>query len=619
MSLTFSFSFVNTPSFYSGLSTSSLVPDIFPVGINGRPYMVDMRSGRFQRGFEPRVRDSVDQSTAPGEAAINPGGLWRRGEVSWHLGAGQRYADTAEAEDYRFFRSNGVNPWTRGQLTLLNATALNTGAGAPTSSVGKLLVVGSKIFVIDGTSVKYATSLSGNWTTITSPAGTSALKDLASDGTTLFACFTATSSGVYSTPVASPGTWTRMVHEDLDRIGYVNGRLMGSDGHIIYDASVRAYSSGSIAAGDTLLTHRNTAFTCVGFAGSNTHVYAAGFAGDVSLIYKTTIKADGSSMDAMSVALQLPRGEIVSSVAGYLGNIFIGSNKGVRYATVDASGNLTAGALIPTSGDVNGFTFDERFAWFGWSNYDSGSGLGRLDLSSFVAANTPAHATDLMYGSSTAVVLSVASFDTSRLFSITGVGVVYENTASKVASGEIESGVYRWGIPDRKFIARVDTRSLPLDGSVESYMKLDGGDYALLGTWDSDDDTENSFGGSDDHAIEAQFKFALNRASTVTLGPTLTRWNARAYAAPFRSEVFIVPVLVHGVLNVKGKDYYFDVDDELEYLRGLIQAPQIVLLQIRDETVSVIVEDLEWSPVDGRDREWLWEGTATVTMRSVQE
>lgn len=105
----------------------------------------------------------------------------------------------------------------------------------------------------------------------------------------------------------------------------------------------------------------------------------------------------------------------------------------------------------------------------------------------------------------------------------------------------------------------------------------------------------------------------------MTLGPTLTRWTARAYAAPFRSEVFIVPLLVHGVLNVHGKDYHFDVDAELAALRGLIQSPQIVLLQIRDETVSVILEDLEWNPVDSRDREWLWEGTAVVTMRSVQE
>jgi hypothetical protein len=243
--------------------------------------------------------------------------------------------------------------------------------------------------------------------------------------------------------------------------------------------------------------------------------------------------------------------------------------------------------------------------------------LGRLDLSTFIAANTPAHASDLMYTSTNAV-KSLETFSSKRVYAVSGVGVVAEDADNLVASGELETGTYRWGIPDRKFIARVDTRALPLDGSIVSYMKLDGGDYSELGTWDNADDTENSFPGSDDHTIEAQFKFKLVRDSG-TVGPTMTRWTARAYAAPFRSEVFRVPLLLHSTIRVWDKDYFFDVDSEFQFLRGLIQAPQIVTLQIRDETVSVIVEDVEWNPVDAKDREWLWEGTLTVTMRSVQE
>ena len=99
---TFTISFVDTPAYFSGTAQTNVVPSVYPVAINGRPYLIDMKSGKYVRSHEQRVRDSQDISTAPGEAAINPGGLWRLGQDSWHLGAGQQYADTAEAKDFLF-------------------------------------------------------------------------------------------------------------------------------------------------------------------------------------------------------------------------------------------------------------------------------------------------------------------------------------------------------------------------------------------------------------------------------------------------------------------------------------------------------------------------------------
>jgi hypothetical protein len=99
----------------------------------------------------------------------------------------------------------------------------------------------------------------------------------------------------------------------------------------------------------------------------------------------------------------------------------------------------------------------------------------------------------------------------------------------------------------------------------------------------------------------------------------MTRWTARAYAAPFRSEFFRIPLLLHKQLRVQNKDYYFNVDEELGTLRNLVADPRIITLQLGDETVAVIVEDLEWVPVDWTGFDWDYEGTATVTMRSVEE
>lgn len=610
MSLTFSFPFVNTPAFYTGTELSTLVPDVFPVAINGRPYMVDIKSGRLARGFEPRVRDSVDQSTAPGEAAINPGGLWRRGEVSWHQGAGQRYADTAEAQDYRFFASKGVDPWTKGQLTLLNDTKVSLSSAATTSH---MVVQDGRVYVSVGADVKYTTdpyASSPTWSDVTNePGGTCAA--MATDGYKIYLAFP--SDGVRqivpNTSVSAiSGTKFVNSSDSYYMLGFAKNFMFGSHDHILNTIT----SGGSKSAH---ITPSDEEFRWVGVATGQNAVYAAGYSGKKSLIYKITIKSDGT-LDAGVVALELPTGEVVTAISGYLGFILLGTDKGVRFCATDSAANLVAGQLIPTSGAVKKFTSTGRFTYFTWSNYDGVSGgLGRLDLSTFTAPNTPAYATDLMY-TSTADVLSVVTFNDKHCFYVSGVGVVAEDSDNLVASGSLTTGTYRWGIPDRKFVARVDTRATPLVGSIKSEMALDAGDFLTLGTWDTASDTENSFNGSDDHAIEAKFKFTLTRATALT-GPTMTRWTARAYAAPFRSEVFTIPVLLHDTISVRDKEFYFDVDAELVALRDLIVTPRVTTLQIGSETVSVIVEDVEWTPLDAVDLEWIWQGTATVTMRSV--
>jgi hypothetical protein len=51
--LKFTDSFYPSPRFFTGTGTTQLVPDIFPIAINGRPYLVDEKSNQFSRGFEP--------------------------------------------------------------------------------------------------------------------------------------------------------------------------------------------------------------------------------------------------------------------------------------------------------------------------------------------------------------------------------------------------------------------------------------------------------------------------------------------------------------------------------------------------------------------------------------
>ena len=608
----FTTSFKGGPSFFTGTGTTSLVPDVFPVAINGRPYMIDSRSGKFTRQFDQRVRDSQDTSTAPGESAISPQGLWRRGQNSWHFGAGQKYADDAASQNFRFYKSKGVNVWTKGQLTLLNGTKVSL---ANTATTSNMLVQDGRVYVSFNGDVKYTTdpyASSPTWTDCTGePAAT--CNTMVTNGDVIYFGFA--NDGIRKLDPAvsvSAISGTKFINtsDNYYMLGFAKGYLFGA-----HDHKLRNIASNGTPA--DVVTPYDTGFRWVGVATGQNAVYAAGYANKKSLIYKVTIKADGT-LDTGSVALELPTGEVVTAISGYLGAILLGTNKGVRYCTTDSSNNLVAGAIIPTSGDVKKFTSEDKYTWFTWSNYDGVStGLGRLDLSNFIAPNTPAFATDLMY-TSTANVLNVVTFDSKHCFVVSGVGVIAEDTTNLVTSGTIETGTYRWGIPDRKFAPRFDIRVQPLVGSVSTSVSFDSGEYESIGTHSDQADTEHTFLAPEDKFIEAAYKLTFTR-QTATTGPTFSRWMARAYAAPVRSRLISVPVLLHSVLDVHGKEYFMDVEAERDVLDNLVTNPRIVTYQERGDIYSVIVEDIEWQALDASSRDWLWEGTATVIMRTITE
>ena len=103
------------------MATSPLVPGRLPVAIEDHAYQIEP-SG-FRRETVPVLRQQADTSTEPGEMSLNPQGLWRRSQESWHHGAGQEFLDgrSEEAADpHRFRSSKGVDVWTRGQVSLLH-------------------------------------------------------------------------------------------------------------------------------------------------------------------------------------------------------------------------------------------------------------------------------------------------------------------------------------------------------------------------------------------------------------------------------------------------------------------------------------------------------------------
>lgn len=606
----FTTAYTGGPTFFTGTGTSALVPDIFPVAIGGHAFMLDMKSNRFTRTFENRLRDSADDSNIPGEAAINPQGLWRRSQVSWHKGSGQKYADTADGVDTRFYTSKNIDPWTKGQLGLLKTTS-QVLSSANTNLY--MVVAGDRLYVADNQTLKYTTDLSTFSTVTGTPAAT--INGMTTDGYTVFVSFE--SNGIYSTNTASTSASSYQTGHNWGVLGYVKGRLMAAgsgatDGHKLWNIT----ASGNNPT--VLYTHPNTAFRYVGFASGQNHIYAAGYAGKNSLIYRTTIKADGTALDIPVQAAELPVGEVVSTIYGYLGSIIIGTNLGVRLATSDNNGDLLIGPILETTTNVKCAVGDGRFVWYGWTNFDGTStGLGRLDLSQFNSTNEPAYASDLMADVQGAV-NAVVNWGEYRLFSVAGHGIYREHASNLAATGYIETGFWRWGIPDRKFMAFADFRTRPLAGSISFSYDHDGSGYETLAPFNTVNATEISFDGPDGQFGETLIKLSFTRSGTdSTVGPTLTRWQARVFPAPVRSELFSVPVLLHRKISRFNRDYYLDVVSELAFLRGLISDQRIISYQEGEESFRTVVENVEWFPIDSGDKSWEYDGTAVVTLRSL--
>ena len=596
-----------SPEFYTGSGSTDLVPFVYPVAINGRPYMIDSKSEAFSRQYDARVRDSVDQSDQPGESALSSQGLWRRSQASWHLGAGQSKADTSDAEDFRFNTSKGINPWTRGQLSMLNDT---TQVLADANTNLRCVVAGSRLYVGSAGSVQFTTDLSAFTQCTAEPAAN--VNSMTTDGFNVFVSFAA--QGIWSTNTGT-GAFTQYITgtDTFTTIKYTKGRLMAARGASIFNFLATG------APGAALFTHANTNWVWVGFAGGQNAIYAAGFSGTTSLIYRTTILSDGSALAAPIVAAELPNGEIVTSLDSYLGFVLIGTTTGFRFASADVNGNLEVGPLIVV-GQVDAFASQGQFVWFSDRNFDSVStGLGRMDISQQISTNQPAYASDLMVTAQGSIP-SISMFGTRPVFVVTGTGVYVEHASNKVATATFDSGEYRWGIADIKFIPKWDIRTTSLVGSVALTASLDGAAYVTVGTHSTAGLLASTFNGSETKTYGAEARLTLTRsASATSTGPTVTRWMARAYAAPFVSQIFSVPVLLHTKLRTRQGEVYVDVDAEKALLRDLKENPRVITYQDNMDTYSVICEDVRWQandqdPVAG---ESVWNGTCTVILRSI--
>ena len=588
------------------------VPGTHPISLAGRGYLLDTLSEQFSYESIPLLNPQLSQSVNQvGESSLNPEGLWRKSQESWHKGTGQTYLDKTESDAARFRSSLGVNVWEKGEVSLLNEVVKKFSS----ANTGQIIFQLGALYIAEGVSI---TRIGDVYT----PSSVSSIDINLAEPDHVVMSMTQFglgmlvalgSNGIHATG-GTTGSTTHYSDLDCDLIAYVGGRVMAAKNNVVYNVIAGG------AAPAALYTHPESLFTWNSFAEAKGYIYMAGSSlfSDKTFIYKTSVKPDGTALEIPSSAGPLPEGERVSSIYGYLGFLLIGTNKGVRFAIPNESnGNLEIGALLETESPVTCFEGQGPFVWFGWTNYDgTHTGLGRCDPRTIVGGIAPAYATDLMATDQGSIIAIVTDhINDRRIFSVGGSGV-YVEMGTKVATAELNSGYITYDLPEEKEARFVDVRYRELRGSDSVYISNQDGNFQFLRT-NTDLDILRRIPAGNLIGDMHEIKHVFTRSTTdATMGPVLIRHTLKSQVKVNMGAYWYLPLTIASEeLTKGGNERHRDVVEEFTYLAELAGNKETVDLKVLSSTYSVTVEDVKFMPTHESDDDTGFQGTMVVKVK----
>jgi hypothetical protein len=574
----------------------------------------------YRRSFVQIRKDQVDQQTTPGEQSLS--GWWLRSQSNFTGGAGIKFVEPASDERTmrRFKDSLGVDCWTTGQISLLNAT---TNGSSQTGRMFPVSYGASSVAYIYG-SASPVISRAGVTAALT---GTGTLLSVADDGTNFFRL---TTTGLYKGTIASGGDSAYYTTTPATgTLAWAKGRLMAGLGVSIYELT----GSGAPTLPAALYTHPNTAWVWSSICDGPAAIYAAGSAGSKSAIYKFALDSNMSSgslpaLTRGTVAAELPTGEIINFISTYLGRYMaVCTNKGVRVAIIDGNGDLTYGPLIWTDAACYSAWGGDRFFYVG-TTISSGAGLIRIDLSDPDTDGRFPYATDLQSSVASAYVTGVCQIGTGVLKAMVAYtgssSTPVEEGTSKVSSGWLRSGQVRYSTLEPKHFELVKPHwEAPLAGSFSvSTIASDGGETSLLTVTSSFAEQDIQVA-STAATVSQGVRFDLYRdGTTPTTGPTIRGWQLKAVPAVTRKQMLEIPLLVFDFqrdrFDAQG-GYEGFAFDRLNSLLNLVRTGDVVTFQdlSNNESLQVVVEDYQFEQVAPPGIASGFGGILTVQLREI--
>jgi hypothetical protein len=537
----------------------------YDVAIGGLPFIYAINDARpYIRQTAPFRKDQFDNGQEPGEQSLT--GWWIRSQSSFHTGTGIKFFDPAQTDNnghYRFTDSRNIDVWTPGQATLLKETTNMSGV---TTGTYKLISVMDgvtdkvvawepatatiKNYTASGTAVTYT-----DVTSIAQPLDTAILA-VATDGTNLFI---ADNDHIYTGPISTPTAgYSRYYDTGSEKVvlGWVKQRLVACIGSSVYELTAAKGTHHTLPT--PVYTHPNADWTWTSISESGGAIYAAGYAGGNSAIYKFTLSTAGvmPTLTSGVIAAQLPIGEYINKIEYYLGYLMLGTSKGVRAAIVsEQDGSINYGPLIiEESNGVYDFAFRDKFVW-ATGSIGGYAGLYRIDLGTELETLRFAYATDAYLDGVTGYATSVdfVGNGSQVAFTTSGSnGIAVQSATVLSTSGYLTTGYIRYGTLEPKNFKRLLGRGDFTKGSmVLETVDKDGTEYDHI----SYDVTIAPIEVTTSNPATAQeyvaYKFILYRDTTTTsLGPVFKGYQAKATIATPRQRVMKFPV------------YCFDVETD---------------------------------------------------------
>jgi hypothetical protein len=599
------------------------VPQVWPISIAGRTYVVNTsfepyrRDAFRHRSIQPQ-RQSIDLTNVPGEGTVNTEGLWRRAAVDWRYGSGQQYFDRKGSAENRYLDSKGIDPWTPWQTSLLTDTKpviASTGAT-------QVMQVGKYIYVLDiaAKTLKFTSDLS-TWSASVTTIGTNPAM-LATDGYNIWIADNTFGGGIWTTTAGAAAATQYVTNGQWQGVYWVGERLMATSSNGVYN----------IIAGGVFPTplwgHPNPQWRVTAMCAGSSQIYFGGYDPGQgsplkSTVFRSSIEPNGTALTVPVQALPMAGGEYVTALSSYLNYVFVGTNLGVRmcrtlaaYDPSGAAGDLEAGPALPNliapgpvPLPVKAMIANNRFMYFGWSNYDASStGLGRMDLSAFIDAQTPAYASDMMVaGQGEVVSMDWCTINNQPIWSVSGQGV-YTSSGTYVPSGYVDSGFVSYGIPDDKVLMAGDIGTIsPQEGTVIMGIGTDANNNVVQAVGQQN---SSSSGGTSNQSVfpiaqirgeQYVVRMTLVRDPITSKSPILHRWTIKALPAITAGTTISVVLDLFGVTNNAGQDTYIDPYAEKAFLENIRKAQLVVPYVEGPYSTLATIEEIDWLPFKQRD------------------
>ena len=623
----------------SSTSTWQNTNEAYDVAVGGLPFFYAISDARpYIRQTAPFSKEQSDIGTEPGEQSLT--GWWLRSQSSFHNGTGIKFYDPSAGESvsHRFADSDNVDVWTKGQATLLKETANMTGV---TSGIYKLISVvdGStnkivawtpanttiKNYTASGTAVTYSDVVTAGLDTATLAVAT--------DGAHLFV---ADNDHIYTGEIDTPTSgYTEYYNTGSERVvmAWVKQRLVAGIGASIYELTAAKGSSHALPT--ATYTHPNSDWIWSSISEGGSAIYASGYLGGNSAIYKFVLSTAGvmPTLTSGIVAAQLPIGEIVYKIESYLGYLMIGTNKGMRVASIsDTTGDLSYGPLIfeDTNG-VRDFAFRDRFVWAA-GTVNSCAGLYRIDLGAEIESLRFAYAKDAYLSTAAGYATSVDFVGNTDQIAFTtsgSHGIAIQSTTVLSSTGSITTGKIRFSTLEPKNYKRIIARGSFTSGTLtlSSLATNAGGtdvQYDHIGYSLEVDPVEVTTTQPEVAQEFLAYKFTFDRDTTdTTLGPVFKGYQAKATIATPRQRVIQFPVYCYDLETDRYNvvvGYEGRATERIQLLENIEQSGDVVTWQdlTTGETRQATIEQVSFNRGTPPDKGFSgFGGILQITIRTV--